>query len=101
MRILLRWSGTGAAYLVEDGQDAPAGAYAVRFSAGDGRHKPGCACCAGRSNAAEALGRIFRARATAAAPFFTELIVLASEAGQAAIHAALTEDLMARARFRV
>lgn len=101
MRIPLRWSGTGTAYLVEDGQAVPAGAYVMRFNVGAARHMPGCACCAGRSPAAQALGQIFQARATAAAPFFTELIVLASAAGQAAIRAALAEDVIARARFKI
>jgi hypothetical protein len=44
---------------------------------------------------------MFRARATNAAPFFTRVIVIASSAGQDAIRAALSNDVLTSARYRL
>jgi G3E family GTPase len=81
----------------------PATGYAVRFALGPGQpgHLAGCACCTLRGPAADALTTMFRARATGAAPFFTRVVVLASPDGQAAVRAALTQDVVTRARFRL
>jgi hypothetical protein len=90
------------AVLVEEGQAVPQAGYALRFSrpAMPG-HPPGCACCTARSPAAEALGRLFRARATGAAPFFKRVVVLASPAGEMAVREALAGDVMSAARYRL
>jgi hypothetical protein len=93
----------GDAYLVEDGADMPETGYAVRFAIGAGKpgHISGCACCTLRGPAADALTALFRARATGAAPFFTRVLVLASPEGEAAVRAALDQDVVTQARFRL
>ncbi len=91
--------GPDEAWLVEDGADMPAG-YAVRFTAAAKfGHVAGCSCCTLRGPAADALTRMFRARATGMAPFFKKIRVLASPAGQAAVRAALEEDVVTSARY--
>jgi hypothetical protein len=91
------------AWLLEAGHAAPDGAYVVTFSlpASAFGHATGCACCTSRGPAAAALAAMFRARATNAAPFFARVIVLASPAGQAAIRAALLDDVLTSARYRL
>ncbi len=90
------------AVLVEAGQTPPQAGYVTPF----GRpavptHPVGCTCCVARSPVAEILGRLFRARATGAAPFFKRLVVVASPAGETAVREALTCDVMSAARYRV
>jgi hypothetical protein len=91
------------AVLVEDGCAMPASGYAVRFAVGSGKpgHFAGCACCTLRGPAADALTAMFRARATGVAPLFKRLVVLASAEGEAAVKAALVEDVVSAARFRL
>ena len=85
----------GLAWLVED----PVGASWDSREAG---HVAGCACCVTRSPVAEALGRLFRARAVGEVPFFTRLgIVPASEAGAASVRQALESDGLALACYRL
>ena len=84
------------AVLVEEGVAAPAVGYVVRYAAAG--HALGCLCCVGQSPAGTALGVAFRARATGAAPFFARVVVLGDEAP---VRAALAQDVMAKARFRV
>jgi len=103
-RIQIVMGGTpveGDATLVEDGQAMPERGYAVRFALGLPGHMPGCACCTLRGPAADALSRMFRERATGLAPYFTRVVVLASAAGEAAVAAALDEDVVTKARFRI
>ena len=88
-----------AAYLLEGDRDAPGG-YVVRFTLPATRHFIGCACCAPRGPAAAALSALFRARATGAAPFFDQVVTLASPDGITAVRSALAEDAVAAARFR-
>ena len=74
------------AVLVEDGRDMPESGYAVRFALGlAGTHSLGCACCTLRGPAADALGRLFRERATGAAPFFRTGGRAGLPAGEAAV----------------
>jgi hypothetical protein len=90
------------AVLVEDGQTVPHGGYTLRFSRPvTPGHPLGCTCCTLRSPAAEALGRLFRARATGAAPFFKRVVVLASPAGQTVVREAVAGDVMTAARYRL
>ncbi len=91
------------AVLVEDGHAMPAAGYAVRFALGSQKpgHVAGCACCTLRGPAADALSALFRARATGVAPLFKRLVVLASAEGEAAVEAALAEDVVSAARFRL
>lgn len=83
------------AWLVEDPAEA----------AWDGRpggHAQGCTCCVTRSPVAEALGRLFRARAVGEVPFFSRLgVVPAGEAGAAALRQALETDGLASACYRL
>jgi G3E family GTPase len=90
------------AVLVEEGHAMPQEGYTVRFSPHAlPSHKPGCICCTFRSPASEALGRLFRARATGAAPFFKRVVVFASSKGEAAVREALVGDVMAATRFHL
>jgi hypothetical protein len=85
----------GVAWLVED-------AAVAAWDSRAGGHVVGCACCVARSPVAEALGRLFRARAVGEVPFFTRLgVVPASAAGEAAVRQALATDGLAGACYRV
>jgi hypothetical protein len=105
MRVLIVFGagGPGDVYLAEGDAPVPAGAFVQRFSlpAGGLGHVAGCACCAPRGPAAAALSALFRARATGAAPFFGRVVVVATPAGEAAVRAAVAEDVVAAARFVV
>jgi hypothetical protein len=82
------------AWLVED----PGGA---AWDSRDAGHVAGCACCVTRSPVAEALGRLFRARAVGEVPFFTRLgVVPASDGGAASVRQALATDGLASACYR-
>jgi len=91
----------GDAVLVEDGHDMPASDHAVRFVVAKSGHVINCACCTLRGPAADALGRLFRERATGAAPFFSRVVVLASPEGEATVRAALESDVVSQARYRL
>jgi hypothetical protein len=78
----------------------PDSGYAVRFALGLPGHPLACACCTLRGPAADALGRMFRERATGVAPFFSRVVVLASAAGEAAVGEAVEGDVVVRARYR-
>ena len=94
----------GAIVLAEDGAVLPAAPARVeRFAAPPpGAHPLGCACCQPRNPAAIALDRLFLARARGQAPWFTEVVALIrTEDGRAAIHAALENDSVTAARFRL
>ena len=95
-------AGPETALLIEGDAPAPAGVAVARFALPIGfpRHAIGCACCAPRGPAAEALGRLFLARARGGI-WFREVLAVASPAGQAAVRAALAEDVVTAARFRV
>ena len=64
-------------------------------------HFAGCACCAPRAPAAEALGRLFTQRARGEVAFFRRVLVVADEAEAGAIRTALETDPVASARFRL
>ena len=88
------------AYLAEGGAPAASG-YVERFTLPPAKfgHVQGCTCCTPRGPAAEALARLFRARATGAAPFFKRVIVIASPVGEAAVREAIARDVVTAARF--
>jgi hypothetical protein len=92
--------GPADAALVEDGFDMPDSGYAVHFALGLPGHPLACACCTRRGPAADALGRMFRERATGVAPFFGRVVVLASPEGEAAVREALEGDVVTKARYR-
>ncbi|MBY0339403.1 MAG: hypothetical protein K2X11_22510 [Acetobacteraceae bacterium] len=77
----------------------PAGAVAgAAFEGGVTSHAAACACCQGRSPAAQALDRLFQARARGACAWFDRVAVTPEAAD--AVRAALREDAVAAARFR-
>jgi hypothetical protein len=87
--------------LLEEGLAAPALGHVQRFSTKLPGHLPGCSCCVARSPAATALASVFRARATGTAPYFNQLLIFSSPAGRLDIEAALAQDALCRARFRL
>ncbi|MGC9270167.1 hypothetical protein [Acidiphilium sp.] len=103
MRIAVVFGGevaAGDAVLAAGDAVVPAGVAHERFFvAGNPLHGVGCACCAPRGPAAEALGRLFLARARGAVPWFSRVVVLADDRGVAAVRAALQGDAVTRARF--
>jgi hypothetical protein len=65
-------------------------------------HPVGCACCAPRGPVAEALGRLFLARARGEVPWFRSVVaVTRGAAGAEAVRAALAGDVVTLARFRL
>jgi len=105
-RILVRFGAAAdagmAALLVEDGAAVPPGRSVARFAVPTTAHVLGCACCVARSPAALALGRLFLARARGEAALFDAVVaVTRTPAGVAAVRAALEQDVVTRARFRL
>ncbi|MCW8305683.1 hypothetical protein AruPA_01420 [Acidiphilium sp. PA] len=91
----------GDAVLIEGDAPAPAAAAVARFVVPDNPlHGVGCACCAPRGPASEALSRLFLARARGEVALFTRVVVLAGADGVALVRAALAGDAVTRARFR-
>jgi hypothetical protein len=64
-------------------------------------HAPGCACCVPRGPAAQALDRLFLARARGEVAWFRSVAVQATPAGEAAVRAALAGDQVSSRRFRL
>ncbi|MDD2860650.1 MAG: hypothetical protein PHI71_06215 [Acidiphilium sp.] len=90
----------GDAVLVAGDAAVTEGVACERFRlAANPLHGIGCACCAPRGSAAEALGRLFLARARGAVPWFSRVVVVADAAGVAAVRAALAGDAVTMARF--
>ena len=89
--------GKPAAWL---GADAPPGVVASEaLPVTVAQHRAACACCAGRSPAAQALDRLFQARARATCPWFDRVLVPQAEAAEVLV--ALRDDTVAAARFRL
>jgi hypothetical protein len=90
-----------AALLVEDGIAVPGGRPAQRFLPLP-PHQAGCACCGARSAAAHALDRLFLDRARGTGPMApVVLAAVATEAGRAALAAALASDPVVPMRYRL
>jgi hypothetical protein len=67
-----------------------------------GGHPMGCTCCTPRGPVADALGRLFLARARREVPWFSAVVAVArTEAGADAVRAALRDDVVTTARFRL
>jgi hypothetical protein len=65
-------------------------------------HEAACACCNGRSPAATALDRLFQARVRGQCRWFDRVLALAETAEvRASLEAALREDAVTAARFRL
>ncbi|MFC3125293.1 hypothetical protein ACFOD4_09480 [Pseudoroseomonas globiformis] len=93
----------GSVLLAEDGAVLPdAPARVEPFAAPPlTAHPVGCACCQPRNPVSIALDRLFLARTRGEAPWFTEVVaIVRTEAGRAAIAAALEGDSVTQARFR-
>lgn len=90
------------ALLVEGEPPAAPGRAVAEFMLASSLHPPGCTCCAPRAPAAQALARLFLARARGDGPLFARVLALPrGEAGAAAIRDALASDVLAAARFRL
>lgn len=76
-------------------------ACAVSFEAGVTSHAAACACCQGRSPAAQALDRLFQSRVRGQSAWFDRVLLLDEDGAGAAVTAALREDSLAVARFRL
>jgi hypothetical protein len=97
-------AGSDAAILVEADAPVPPGHAVARFRLTPSMigHPFGCACCTPRGPVAEALGRMFLARARGEVAFFRSVVVVAATpAGEAAVRAALAEDQVSAGRFRL
>lgn len=94
-------AGRPAAVLAEGEAGAAPGAVAAEGFRPVDLHAAGCACCAGRSAAAQALDRLFQARVRGRAGWFERVLVLpATAAGRAEVIEALARDALTTARFR-
>lgn len=94
-------AGRPAALLAEGALPQPAPAEASESFAPQPRHAAACACCAGRSAAAQALDRLFQARVRGQAAWFDRVLVLAATPeGRAELAQALAQDPLTTARFR-
>jgi hypothetical protein len=93
-------AGRGDALLIEGDAATPAGLPVARFSVALPGHALGCACCAPRGPVAEALHRLFLARARGTAAFFARVVVTAGPDGEAAVRQALAGDAFLAGRYR-
>lgn len=94
-------SGDGDALLIE-GVPAPATQPAESFTLETTGHTAGCACCVARGSAAVALDRLFQRRARGEVAFFRRVIAVTSTPeGDMAVWAALRDDPVAAAHFRL
>jgi hypothetical protein len=108
-RLLVRFGdvargGARSAWLIEDGAaaDPPCTAAVGTFAIPATAHVIGCACCLPRGPVSVALGRLLVARARGEVGLFNEVVAVThSQAGAAAVRAALEDDVVTRARFRL
>ena len=96
-------AGPDDALLIEGGGAVPEGRVHARFILPEAAsHPSGCACCLPRGPVAEALATLFLRRVRGEVQFFPGVVaVVRSDAGIAAVKAALREDPMVLARFRL
>jgi hypothetical protein len=92
------------ALLIEGNAPVPAGRLVALFQLVPSLfgHPIGCACCTPRGPVAEALGRLFLARARGDGAFFRSVVaVVATSGGRTAVQAALAQDQVCAGRFRL
>lgn len=94
-------AGTEVALLIEGGVAVPAGVAVARIAAIPAQHAPGCACCVPRGPIAEALARLFIARARGEVPFFREVVAVLDDTSLAGLHQALETDPLLAGRYRL
>ena len=97
------WSPGEAVLFDEDRFDGDRGGAepAAWFTPDAPEHVAGCVCCGARSGAARALSELFRRRAVAAGPAFRGVLAVVGPEGEAAVRAALVEDGVIAARYRL
>jgi hypothetical protein len=78
---------------------AGAAGVVVRLPAAMPGHRIGCACCVPRGAAAEALGRLFLARARGEVWFFRRVVVSVADA--AVVREAVLADRLVAGRYRL
>jgi hypothetical protein len=94
-------AGRPAAVLTEGALPPGIAALATETFLPSTRHAVACACCAGRSSAAQALDRLFQGRVRGRSFWFERVLVVpASPAGRAEVTRALAQDALTTARFR-
>jgi hypothetical protein len=91
--------GPGDALLTDGPATAPIVARFAPESGGLADHPAGCLCCVARAPAADALVRLFLARARADVAFFRRVVAVVGN--PEAVHAALRTDAMVTGRFRL
>jgi hypothetical protein len=64
-------------------------------------HAAGCTCCAPRGAVADALSRLFLARARGETPFFRRVVVAAGPEAETQVRAALDRDAFLAGRYRL
>jgi hypothetical protein len=92
------------ALLIEGDAPAPANRPVARYERGTPApsHAPGCACCGPRNAVTMALTRLFLARTRGEVAFFHRVVAVPLDAeGEEAVRAAVQDDPLACARFRV
>jgi hypothetical protein len=93
-------AGAEDALLLDAGQDAGGAAGVVmRLPRAAIGHRIGCACCVPRGAAAEALGRLFLARARGEVGFFRRVVVCVADA--ASVREAVLGDRLVAGRYRL
>lgn len=90
-----------SAAVLGDGPLPPGAITSMPFEGGARGHAVACACCQGRSPAAQALDRLFQARIRGQCGWFERVLVLDAAGAGEAVRAALREDCVAAARFRL
>jgi hypothetical protein len=74
----------------------------ARFAPGGSNHATACACCAGRTPVAVALDGLFQARIRGGCDWFDRVLALVpDEAARQEVAAALRDDPLTVARFRL
>ncbi len=92
----------GDAVLLGASGTAPAGLPFARIGTANlTNHQANCACCNPRDTIGMALGALHQARARGQVAWFNRLVVLAPPENWPAVRAALTEDRLAAARYRL
>lgn len=93
-------AGPEDALLIEGDAPAPEGHIVVRLMAdATPQHATGCVCCVPRSAAGSALAGLFLARGRGDIAFFRRVVAVSAD--QAAIRAAIDDDILASGWFRL
>jgi hypothetical protein len=94
-------AGPDDALLVEGEASVPGAATTARHGQDRPTHAARCTCCAPRGAVAEALSRLFLARARSEAPFFHRVVVVAGAETEATVRLAVEGDAFLSVRYRL